>query len=77
MHWLGGQKIKGQGHAVVKCSSGKGVHVNRTARFFSASLSISIASGALMLRAYHLAHLSVGLSVCLSVCPISVLWQNG
>jgi len=35
----------------------------------SASLSISIASGALMLRACRLAHLSV--------CPESVLWQNG
>jgi len=41
----------------------------------SASLSISIASGALMLQACRgrLDHLLV----CLSVCPESVLWQNG
>ena len=39
----------------------------------SASFSISVASGALMLRTCRLAHLSVGLSVCLE----SVLWQNG
>jgi len=36
---------------------------------FSVSLSISIASGALMVRACY---------ICLSVgCPESVLWQNG
>jgi len=35
----------------------------------SASLSISIGSGALVLRTCRLAHLSV--------CPESVLWQNG
>jgi len=39
----------------------------------SASLSISIASEVLMVRAYRLA----SLSVCRSVCPESVLWQNG
>jgi len=44
---------------------------------FSASLTISIASKALMVRACRLAHLSVCLSVCLFVCPESVLWQNG
>jgi len=40
--------------------------------FISASLSISILSGALMIRACRLEHLSV----CLSVCPEVFLWQN-
>ena len=40
---------------------------------FSALLSISIASGALMVWACRLDHLSI----CLSVGPESVLWQNG
>jgi len=39
----------------------------------SASLSISIASGGLVVRNIRLDHLSVSLSVC----PQSVLWQNG
>jgi len=39
----------------------------------SASLSISIASGALMVRACRLNHVSVGRCVG----PESVLWQNG
>jgi len=42
-----------------------------------ASLYISIASEALMLRTCCLARLCVCLCVCLSVCPESELWQNG
>ena len=42
-----------------------------------ASLSISIASEALMLWTCWLAYLCVCVFVCLSVYPESVLWQNG
>jgi len=75
--------VKGQGHGVIRFQLCMCVYIvnSRQVRrgracpynclFFSVSLSISIASRALMFRTCHLAHLSV------CVCLESVLWQNG
>jgi len=63
------------GLTAAEATRGKEQGKDGSVSVISASLSISIASEGLMVRACRLAHLSVCLSVC--VCPESVLWQNG